>query len=484
MTILPTVSGWSGLEPGKHIHLIAISGTAMGALAGMLKASDYHVTGSDQNVYPPMSQQLKDQNIHVFEGYSAHNLVPKPDLVIIGNAMSRGNPEVEHVLTDGIPYTSMAAALDEFFISQKESLVITGTHGKTTTTSLLSWLLEKGGADPSFFVGGVPINWQKGWKHGQGRHFVVEGDEYDTSFFDKESKFLHYRPQNAIITGIEFDHADIFNSLDDIKNAFRKFANLLTPDGILVAIGGDENVWEIVQDAKCPVETYGMGGDYTWKAKNVSHQEGITHYDVDYKNRKFGSFRSPLLGNYNVLNALAAFALAHHAGLSPSQIQAGLETFKGIKRRQEIIGKPGGIILIDDFAHHPTAVKETLSAMRGAWPGVRLWAIFEPRTHTSRRNIFQEAYTNAFEAADDVLIANVFSSAKIAPEERLDPKTIVEVLKASGKQAFFMPSVNEIIQHILKEVQPGDVVAILSNGGFEGIHERLLKKLHSKFDRN
>lgn len=472
------------LEKGAHIHLIAICGTAMGALAGMLKASGYHITGSDENVYPPMSEQLIEQEIHVFKDYSPSHLSPKPDLVIIGNAMSRGNPEVEHVLTSGISYTSMAAALDNFFIRQKESLVVTGTHGKTTTTSLLAWLLEKGGADPSFFVGGVPKNWGQGWKKGDGKHFVIEGDEYDTSFFDKESKFLHYRPEVAIITSIEFDHADIFDSLEEIKSAFMKFSRLLPQKGLLVIAGNDNNVSEIAQLARCTVESYGIEGKYTWNAKQISHHQGHTIFDVEYQQSFWGSFRSPLLGNHNLLNTLASLAVAYHAGLSPPKIQEGLETFLGIKRRQEIIGVPGGITIIDDFAHHPTAVKETLSAIKTAWPQNRLWAVFEPRTNTSRRNIFQEAYTNAFSAADHILIADVFSAAKIAPEERLDPNKIVEGLKATGKQAFFMPHVDGIIEHLLAEVQPGDVVAILSNGAFSGIHNKLREKLRQQFDRN
>jgi UDP-N-acetylmuramate: L-alanyl-gamma-D-glutamyl-meso-diaminopimelate ligase len=468
------------LEKIKHVHLSAVAGTGMGALAGMLRSKGLKVTGSDLNVYPPMSTQLAEAGIELKLGYKAENLEPKPDLVIVGNALSRGNPEIEALLASGIPYVSFPAALAKFFLAGRQSIVIAGTHGKTTTSSLAAWVLESAGKDPSFLIGGVPKNFGKGNRDAGGKHFVVEGDEYDTAFFDKESKFLHYQPRIALVTSVEFDHADIFRDLDHVKSAFRKFIGLVPKDGLLVVNHDDPGAMDCVRGASCVVETYGLESGADWTASDVRWKDGRASFTAMRRGEKFGEMELPMIGRHNLQNALGVIAALAGAGLNAREIAKGLASFQGVKRRQELRGEEGGVAVIDDFAHHPTAVKVTLEALKAGYPGRRLWAIFEPRSASSRRKVFQKAYGEAFDAADKIVIADAYLAEKLAPELRFDPAALVADLKARGKDAVSKPSADAIVEALLPEAKKGDVLAVLSNGGFDGIHAKLLSGLATR----
>ncbi len=461
----------------RHIHLIAICGTGMAALARMLKAAGYRVTGSDANVYPPMSTMLERQGIPCRIGFRPENIEPDTDLVVIGNAVSKTNPEVLAVLDRGVPYRSFPQALAEFFLKDRVPIVVAGTHGKTTTSALAAWVLDCAGLDPGFLIGGWVKNFDANSRPGSGRYFVVEGDEYDTAFFDKGPKFLHYRPHAAILTSIEFDHGDIYNSLDEIKAAFRKFVRLIPSDGILLAVDGDPHVAEVAREASCNVLTYGLSPSARWRAEEVAVDAAIVSFRATNGRNDLGIFRSPLIGRHNLVNAIGVIGLASTLGLSPDVIKKGIESFQGVKRRQEIVGEKKGVIVMDDFAHHPTAIRETLAGLRLRYPQHRIWAVFEPRSATSRRNIFQKEFPQAFDSADRIVIAGLFAPEKLAAGQRLDPKQVVEDLLSIGKEAAFIPTVDEIVRTLAPQLRSGDLVCVMSSGGFDGIHEKLLKAL-------
>ena len=461
----------------NHIHIMGICGTGMAALAGMLKRSGYTITGSDKAVYPPMSLFLEALNITVYDGYKAENLIPRPDLVIVGNVITRKNPEAIALSTTDIPYLSFPQALAHFFIQERTSLVVTGTHGKTTTSSLLASCLNRAALDPTFMIGGIVREFDANFRLGKGEHFVSEGDEYDTAFFDKESKFLHYRPDIAIITSVEFDHADIFDDLDAIKRSFKKFVSLLPADGLIIAHLDDPNVAEVVADAPCEVQGYGETETLDWSLSDVQASGGMTHFKVQHKGNEWGELSVQLPGRHNCLNALAVSAVLHRIGLTPEVINDGLTHFGGIKRRQEVRGIVGGITVIDDFAHHPTAVKETIKALKNAYNEHRLLCVFEPRTNSSRRAIFQQDYIPCFDDADLTFIREPVPLENVAKEELFSASQLCADISARGKHAVACPDTDAILEVLLPLLKEGDVVAILSNGGFDNIHERLLEQL-------
>jgi UDP-N-acetylmuramate: L-alanyl-gamma-D-glutamyl-meso-diaminopimelate ligase len=461
----------------RHIHIMGICGTGMAALAGMLKSSGYEVTGSDKAVYPPMSLFLEEIGIHAFDGYGPQNLEPKPDLVIVGNVITRKNPEAVALAETTIPYLSFPQALAHFFIQSRMSLVVTGTHGKTTTSSLLASCLNRAGLDPTFMIGGIVREFDANFRLGTGAHFVSEGDEYDTAFFDKESKFLHYRPDIAIITSVEFDHADIFADLDAIKRSFKKFVSLLPENGLIIAHLDDENVVEVVQDAPCEVQGYGKNKDLDWSLSNVRAEGGMTHFKAGFQGRDWADLAVQLPGTHNCLNALAVSAVLHRIGVDQTTINQGLSKFGGIKRRQEVRGIVGGVTVIDDFAHHPTAVRETLKALKDAYAGQRLITVFEPRTNSSRRAIFQQDYVSCFDSSELTFIREPVPIDGIVPAELFSAERLAKDLKDRGLSAESCPDTDTILEKLIPCLQPNDVVAILSNGGFDNIHTRLLEKL-------
>jgi UDP-N-acetylmuramate: L-alanyl-gamma-D-glutamyl-meso-diaminopimelate ligase len=452
----------------------------MGSLAQMLKAAGHTVTGSDANIYPPMSTQLEKAGIVCKQGFNPQNIDPKIDLVVIGNAVSSTNPEVQEVLKRNIAYLSFPQALARFFLKDRSPIVVVGTHGKTTTSALLAWVLESAGKDPGFMIGGWTKNFQSGAKVGTGPYFVVEGDEYDTAFFDKGPKFLHYQPRWAILTSIEFDHGDIYKDLDHIKLAFRSFVKLVPSTGLLVASREFPLVDEVIHDLACPVVRYGLEGRAReWQARNLSPKSGGMRFEVVYKGKSIAWVDSPLLGCHNVQNALAVIAMAQHLGLAMEEILQGIATFQGVKRRQEVVGMVNDIMIMDDFAHHPTAINETLSAIRLGFPERRLWAVFEPRSSTSRRKVFQKDFVQAFKEADQVIIADLYAPEKIQPQERLDPQRLVKDIQRVGQKAEFIPTPDEIVKALTAQLVPGDLVCIMSSGGFGGIHSKLLAALQN-----
>ena len=405
-------------------------------------------------------------------GYAEQNLARKPDLVVIGNAISRGNPEAEAAMDRKLHYCSLPELLKEFFIRGKRSLVVAGTHGKTTTTALLAWVFEHNRLQPSFLIGGVPFNFGQGARFTNSEWFIIEGDEYDTAFFDKRSKFVHYLPEVAIINNLEFDHADIFKNLDEIQVAFRRFINLVPRNGQLLANGDDPNLGPLLDVTHCPVKRFGLGEDNAVHAFNVQYGRTATEFEIP-------SFKFHLntVGEFNVRNALAVIACAKHCGLKNSQIQSAFDTFKGVKRRMEIRGISGGISVVDDFGHHPTAIRETLRALRLRFAGQKIWAIFEPRTNTTRRNIFQQELVTAFADADAIVVAQVARLELLPAEQRLDPERLIADLKSAGKSAVYLPDTPAIVEHVGTQAQGGEVVCIFSNGGFGGIHGKLLERL-------
>ena len=466
----------------QHIHLIAVCGTGMGSLAVLLKTLGHRVSGSDQHIYPPMSTQLHDWDIPLYEGFQADHLQPRPDLVVVGNAVSRGNPEAEAAEQAGIPVMSFPQALAHFLIGERHAVVVAGTHGKSTTTALVAWLLEHAGCDPGFFVGAVMRNFPTPIRLGKGDHVVVEGDEYDSAYFDKGPKFLHYRPHTAVLTALEFDHADIYRDLAHVRSAFARFVRLLPTDGCLIACADDPGVRSLCAEESIAgsVQTYGLAAGADWQAVEWVAGEGGTMMEVCHGGKRFGRFVIPLFGSHNVCNALAAIAVAHELGVSQDRIAAGLAGFAGLKRRCEVRGEVGGVTIIDDFAHHPTAVGVTLDGLRQAYPGARLWAIFEPRTATTRRRVFQEAYVDALSRADRVVVAEVFRKDELGTDERLSEERLVQALRARRVPAWFQPDTAAIIAQVGGEARAGDVVAVMSNGGFDNIHERLLTALRQQ----
>jgi UDP-N-acetylmuramate: L-alanyl-gamma-D-glutamyl-meso-diaminopimelate ligase len=468
----------------KHIHLSGVCGTAMASLAGLLQLQGHRITGSDKAAYPPMSDLLRSLGIPILEPYSESNLDPAPDLVVIGNALSRGNPEVERVLDGRVPFTSMAALVREEFLKGRESLVVAGTHGKTTTTSMLAWIYQVASHDdasiePSFLIGGVAENFGTSFQLRSTRTFIIEGDEYDTAFFDKGPKFLHYFPDALILTHVEFDHADIYADLDAVKVAFKRLVNLVPRRGLLVAFDGSENVTECISHAFCRVERYGFKPESDWQIRNLRHIDGQTQWEVWRNGELWSELTMQLAGEHNALNATAAAALAVGQGISREAIRTGLATFKSVKRRLEVRDVIRGITIIDDFAHHPTAIRETLRALRSVYPDARLWAVLEPRSNTLRRKVLENDLVESLRIADRVILAGVYQQQRIPDAERLHPEDVVDRLNAAGTPAELHPGAVEIVESLASELKAGDVVAILSNGGFDGIYEKLPARLRA-----
>jgi UDP-N-acetylmuramate: L-alanyl-gamma-D-glutamyl-meso-diaminopimelate ligase len=477
----------------KHFHLIGVCGTAMASLAGMLKAQGHRVTGSDKAFYPPMSDELKRLGIETFEQFDARNLQPAPDVVVVGNATSRGNVEIEYALNHRLRYASMPEVIRENFIRGRHSLVVAGTHGKTTTTSILAWMLEVGGLDPSFLIGGVAENFGASFKVTDSDYFVIEGDEYDTSFWDKRPKFLSYLPDTVILNNIEYDHADIYATLEEVRKQFRLLVNLIPSEGHLIAGWDSPVVREIIEHPIAPqivgvrkenLESFGLdSADAKWTARNITVSPEETRFTVFCAGQEFGAFRTPLAGNFNVRNCLAVIATAQRLGLDRQLMTEALASFKSVKRRMQVRGEVNDVTVIDDFAHHPTAIRETLLAAKQKYPGCRLVAVFEPRSWTTRRKIFQDQYPLSFAAADYVIMAPLFESFRLAAEEQLSVEQVIADLRAAGKTAFSIggedsnKSADAIVAHLAPELRAGDVVMVMSNGGFGGIHQKLLDAL-------
>jgi len=467
-----------------HYHLIGICGTAMASLAGMLQARGHHVTGSDLNVYPPMSTMLQQLGINVFEGFKREHLTPAPDCVIVGNAIPRGNPEVEETLRRKLLYRSQAEVVKEEFIRGRHSLAIAGTHGKTTTTSIAAWVMDQGGLDPTFLIGGVAQNFGSSFRVTDSDYFIIEADEYDTAYFDKGPKFMHYLPELAIVNNIEFDHADIYKDLDAVQLAFRRFMNLVPENGRLIAGWDSPNVRTVVESFGerlfTQLETFGTDSSAKWQIRNADFSQGLSRFEVFCENQSWGQFETPLLGEFNLLNCLAVIVAADAWGIDQQRIRAALATFKNVKRRAEVRGEERGVLVIDDFAHHPTAVRETLRALRARYSDRRLIAVFEPRSWSSRLAVFQNDYAAAFTAADYVVIASVFDSQKVTEKGRaLDTAALIDAISQQEKPAFALPDADKIVAHLLPNLRSGDVVAIMSNGGFGGIHDKILSALQS-----
>lgn len=456
----------------RSVHFVGICGTAMASCAVALKERGFEVTGSDQNVYPPMSTFLEQRQVTVMSGYAESNLDHKPDLVVIGNAISRGNPEAEAALERKLRYCSLPELLKEYFIRGKHSLVVTGTHGKTTTTSLLAWVFEHSGFEPSYLIGGIPNNLGQGARFRDSKWFIIEGDEYDTAFFDKRSKFIHYLPEVVIINNLEFDHADIFENLASVQTSFKRLINIIPRNGLLLANGDDSNLAPLLGIKNCPVSRFGLGDDNDIQARNQEYKGNSSEFEI--AGRKLSI---PLTGELNLRNALAVAVCAHHCGLSLDQIQSGFETFTGIRRRMEVRGTSGGVTVVDDFGHHPTAIRETLRALRVKFPGRHLSAIFEPRSNTTRRNVFQNELAEALGLADSVVISEIARLEQLHPSERLNPEQLIATLRAAKIRAAYLSNVDTIVEHVADSATPGDVICVFSNGGFGGIHEKLLSAL-------
>jgi len=461
----------------KTIYFIAICGTAMASLAAMLKSQGYQVTGSDESIYPPMSNFLSDRGIEVLQGFDAAHLDPTPDLVIIGNAMSRGNPEVEEVLNRKIPYASLPQILKDYFIRGKTSIVVAGTHGKTTTASLMAWILEKSGRDPGFLIGGIPENFEQGFKVGDDHYFVVEGDEYDTAFFDKGPKFLHYLPEVVILNNVEFDHADIYNNIDEIKLNFKRLINIIPGNGLLVANSDDINVCEVIQRAFCKVETFGLGKEAIWQAHQISISPEETSFELRHNGRFISAMRIPLCGEHNVRNSLAVIAVCRWLGIEWDEITSGLLSFKGVKKRLQLLAEINQIKIFDDFAHHPTEIKETLKGLRAQYPNNRIWAIFEPRTSTAKRKIFLADYVAAFSIPTFSIIGPIHRPDKINQNELLPINTLISKLKEKSGGIYHFQKVDQIVFHLKQHTMPGDILVIMSNGSFGNIHHKLIETL-------
>ena len=461
----------------KTIHLIAACGTGMGALACMLQDLGYTVTGSDHQVYPPMSEFLARKGVRLFKGFSPDHLVPAPDLVIMGNAVTRNNVEAVQVMARQIPCCSMPQALNHFVARGKRIVLVTGTHGKTTTSAIIAHLLHAAGLDPTFMIGGILSNFNSNYRLGRGKHMVIEGDEYDTAFFDKGPKFLHYPACITVMNGIEFDHADIFRDLDHIKQAFTWLVSHLPSDGVILANGEDAHLADVLENTEVPVEKFGRD-DYHWTFSGQTVMDGRTLFQVTCRTGGSVEMVSPLMGRHNAMNSLAAVAVLRHLGVSFDVIRRGLSTFKGIRRRQEIRGRAGGITVMDDFAHHPTAVKETLAAVRPFFESGRIFAVFEPRTNSSMRDVFQKAYAAAFDGADITCIRKPSRLDKVSLHQRLSTEKLVADIAARGNQAHYFTDTDTILPFLKQHARKGDLILIMSNGGFDNIHQRLLEILN------
>jgi UDP-N-acetylmuramate: L-alanyl-gamma-D-glutamyl-meso-diaminopimelate ligase len=451
----------------------------MTALAGLLHQSGARVTGSDGRLYPPTSTILERLGLEVHDGFDPEHLTPAPHLVVVGNAISRGNPELEETLDRALPYTSMPRLISERFLAGNHSIVVAGTHGKTTTASMLAWVLESAGRAPGYLIGGAPLDFDSPFRMGQGGPFVIEGDEYDTAYFDKGPKFMHYRPDTALLGTVEFDHADIYRDLDQVKTAFARLVNLVPRRGLLVRDEDCAITREISSSALCRVEGCGFEQGF-WRATDFSEEENGCAFRLLRDGEAFAEVRMPVPGMHNVRNALAVIAAAREQGLTMDEIASGLASFRGVKRRLELAGEVNGIRVYDDFAHHPTAIGETLATLRRRYPENRIWAVFEPRSWSMRRNVFQERLLTAFQGADDVIIAEVYGAEAVPEEQRLDPRRLVEELRATGRRARHLPEVETIISCIQESAASGDIIAIMSNGGFGGIHGLLLDALRAE----
>jgi UDP-N-acetylmuramate: L-alanyl-gamma-D-glutamyl-meso-diaminopimelate ligase len=465
----------------EHIHLIGICGTAMASLAGLLKQRGFHVTGSDAAAYPPMSDLLRSMSIPIAEPYAESNLKPRPSFVVVGNAISRGNVELEYILDNHIPFKSLPQVLHESFLRGRESLVVAGTHGKTTTTSMLAWIFQVAGKDPSFLVGGVAENFGTSFALRQSKHFILEGDEYDTAFFDKGPKFLHYFPDSVILTSVEFDHADIYKDLDAVKTAFKRLINLVPRSGYIVAYDNSANVDECISRAFSKVERYGMREGSEWRITDLNFDPAETSWNVLRRGQPWANLSISLAGEYNVLNATAAAAMAAHYEIPVEAIAEALTTFKSVKRRLEVKAEVAGVTIIDDFAHHPTAIGETLKALRTRYKGRRLWAVLEPRSNTLRRNVFFKELAASLGIADEIVVASVFKAEAIPEDERLSTAALIKELRKQKRAARECKDADAIVESITPELREGDVVAILSNGGFGGIYEKLPARIGSSF---
>jgi UDP-N-acetylmuramate: L-alanyl-gamma-D-glutamyl-meso-diaminopimelate ligase len=474
------------MDDKKTVHLIGICGTAMASLAGMLKQRGFRVSGSDAAAYPPMSDFLEELGIPVAQPFDARNLDPRPDLTVVGNAISRGNLELEHVLDQRIPFCSMPQLLHDEFLRGKEVLVVAGTHGKTTTTSMLAWIFHTAGLQPSYLIGGIAENFGSSFHLGQGKHFILEGDEYDTAFFDKGPKFLHYFPDSVILTSVEFDHADIYKDLDAVETAFKRLVNLIPRRGRIIAFDGaagdaaaSASLERCLSKAFSPVERYGSGPRSDWRIANLRLEPARTSWSVLHDGQAWADFEFPLAGEYNVWNATAAAALAAQCGIPKEEIAAALKTFKSVKRRLEVKAQVNGITIIDDFAHHPTAIVATLKALRARYAGARLWAILEPRSNTLRRRVLQSDLVRSLILADEVVVAAVFRSEAVPENERLELPALAAEIEQNGGRVRLLADADAIVETIASEMRGGDVVAILSNGGFGGIYEKLPAKLRA-----
>jgi UDP-N-acetylmuramate: L-alanyl-gamma-D-glutamyl-meso-diaminopimelate ligase len=465
---------------------MGIGGTAMASLAGLLKTAGHRVTGSDENVYPPMSTLLEALGIAYAEGYRAENLTPRPDMVVVGNAISRGNPELEHLLNERLPYTSAAATMKEEFIRGRIPIAVAGTHGKTSTTSLLAWILDVAGLNPSFLIGGVAENFGTSFRLTDSEYFVIEADEYDTAYFDKGPKMWHYLPHIAIVNNIEFDHADIYRDERAYLYAFARFINLIPSAGRLIAGWDSPAVRELAQKSFAPVEPFGFdpdnatGGDVMWGARAVTYGE-LTRFTVVHNGSAWGEVETPLAGAFSIRNCLAAIAAAEAAGADPGRVREALRTYRSVRRRMEICGVINDITVIDDFAHHPTAVRETLLAARQRYPGRRLVAIFEPRSYTAQRREFEADYESALALADEIILAGLFHPERYDAATAMQPERLVTAWQRAGKEAFYQPDVDAIVARVTAGCEPGDVVLIMSNGGFGGIHRKLVDRLSERF---
>ncbi len=463
-----------------HFHLSGIGGSAMTPLAGMLAERGHRVTGSDAGVYPPASTLLDTLGIKWSNGFSETNLEPAPDIVVLGNALSRGNPEVEAVLDRKLPYRSLPQTLEEFFLPGHDSLVVTGTHGKTTTTSMLSWILHVAGRRPNFLIGGVAENFGRSFGLGGGSEFVLEGDEYDSAIFDKTPKILHYPPTEIIITSLEFDHADIYADLAAIELQFHRLVNLVPRIGRIVAWGESPTVRGVVAKAFCPVETYGFGPEMDWLAGDVEFTEGETRFRVSRRGAETARIRMALAGRHNVLNALSAIAIASGRGVERAAIEQAMFTFRGVLRRLEVKGENSGVLVVDDFAHHPTAIRATIDAARHRWPGRRILAVFEPRSNTMRRRVFEADLAAALATADVAVLGGVNRANLLSDEERLSPSRVLHAIRAAGTKSAGFDTADEIADYISNEAQSGDMVLVMSNGSFDGLCGKLLSRLKER----
>jgi UDP-N-acetylmuramate: L-alanyl-gamma-D-glutamyl-meso-diaminopimelate ligase len=461
----------------RKFHFLGICGTAMGGVAAAMREHDFVVTGSDESVYPPMSTFLESKGIELFSGYRAENIPADADVIVVGNAMTRGNPEVEAVLNRKLYYASLPEELKELFLRGRHNLVVTGTHGKTTTTALLTWILTVAKLDPSYVIGGIPKNLGQGARFNDSKYCVLEGDEYDSAFFDKRSKFVHYLPELLIVNNIEFDHADIFNNLDEIKLSFRRLFNIVPQNGMILLNGDDANCVDVarqLQPLLAQIEEVGFSENCARRIRDVSYSETGSRFTLGDD-----EFQMPLVGEFNVRNAAMAISAARFYGVGLEKIRQGLASFQGIARRQEVRGEERGIKVIDDFGHHPTAIRETLRALRHRFPGARLWAVFEPRSNTTRRAVFQQELPDALKLADGVFISQLARLDQIPENERLNPQAVVEAIAAAGRPAFYEPDAAHIIDKLVPLLKPKDIVTIFSNGGFDGIHAKLLERLRA-----